>query len=128
MAAFMTSLAATIGVGNIAGVATALVSGGPGALFWIWVWGPIGLFPEPVCTQRTLDAYVANQVNIELQRQWEEVGIETTIHSDQLELAERVARRLQGVLVQSAHELADELQLAAAALEHGLGLLHFLLF
>ena len=32
----------------------------------------------------TLDAYVANQVNIELERQWEEVGIETTIHSDQL--------------------------------------------
>lgn len=32
----------------------------------------------------TLDAYVANQVNIELERQWEEVGIETTIHSEQL--------------------------------------------
>jgi alanine or glycine:cation symporter, AGCS family len=37
--AFMTSLAATIGVGNIAGVATAIVSGGPGALFWIWIYG-----------------------------------------------------------------------------------------
>ncbi len=37
--AFMTSLAATIGVGNIAGVATAIVSGGPGALFWIWLYG-----------------------------------------------------------------------------------------
>jgi AGCS family alanine or glycine:cation symporter len=37
--AFMTSLAATIGVGNIAGVATAIVSGGPGALFWIWCYG-----------------------------------------------------------------------------------------
>jgi AGCS family alanine or glycine:cation symporter len=37
--AFMTSLAATIGVGNIAGVATAIVSGGPGAMFWIWCYG-----------------------------------------------------------------------------------------
>ncbi|MGN0408747.1 MAG: alanine/glycine:cation symporter family protein [Bacteroides sp.] len=32
-----TALAATIGVGNIAGVATAIVSGGPGAIFWMWV-------------------------------------------------------------------------------------------
>ncbi len=37
--AFMTALAATIGTGNIAGVATAVISGGPGALFWIWVYG-----------------------------------------------------------------------------------------
>src|SRR4051812_15457533 len=37
--AFMTSLAATIGTGNIAGVATAIVYGGPGALFWIWCYG-----------------------------------------------------------------------------------------
>lgn len=37
--AFMTAIAATIGVGNIAGVATAVISGGPGALFWIWCYG-----------------------------------------------------------------------------------------
>ncbi|HEX5475237.1 MAG TPA: amino acid carrier protein [Vicinamibacterales bacterium] len=37
--AFMTALAASVGTGNIAGVATAIVSGGPGALFWIWVYG-----------------------------------------------------------------------------------------
>jgi AGCS family alanine or glycine:cation symporter len=37
--AFMTALAASIGTGNIAGIATAIVSGGPGALFWIWVYG-----------------------------------------------------------------------------------------
>lgn len=36
---FMTALAATIGTGNIAGVATAVVSGGPGAVFWIWAYG-----------------------------------------------------------------------------------------
>jgi len=33
----MTALAATIGTGNIVGVATAIASGGPGALFWMWV-------------------------------------------------------------------------------------------
>jgi AGCS family alanine or glycine:cation symporter len=37
--AFMTALAATIGTGNIVGVATAIVKGGPGALFWIWCYG-----------------------------------------------------------------------------------------
>ncbi len=40
---FMTALAATIGVGNIAGVATAIVSGGPGALFWIWCYGAFAM-------------------------------------------------------------------------------------
>ena len=37
--AFMTALGASIGTGNIAGVATAIVSGGPGAMFWIWAYG-----------------------------------------------------------------------------------------
>jgi AGCS family alanine or glycine:cation symporter len=37
--AFMTALAASIGTGNIAGVATAVVAGGPGAVFWIWAYG-----------------------------------------------------------------------------------------
>jgi AGCS family alanine or glycine:cation symporter len=36
---FATALAASIGTGNIAGVATAVVSGGPGAVFWIWCYG-----------------------------------------------------------------------------------------
>ncbi|HAL63123.1 MAG TPA: sodium:alanine symporter family protein, partial [Clostridiales bacterium] len=31
-----TALAATVGTGNIAGVATAIVAGGPGAVFWMW--------------------------------------------------------------------------------------------
>ena len=39
----MTALAATIGVGNIAGVATAMVSGGPGALVWMWISALFGL-------------------------------------------------------------------------------------
>jgi AGCS family alanine or glycine:cation symporter len=41
--AFMTALAASIGTGNIAGVATAIISGGPGALFWIWVYGFVAM-------------------------------------------------------------------------------------
>lgn len=38
-----TALAATIGTGNIAGVATALTCGGPGALFWMWISAAIGM-------------------------------------------------------------------------------------
>jgi AGCS family alanine or glycine:cation symporter len=41
--AFMTALGASIGTGNIAGVATAIVSGGPGALFWIWAYGFVAM-------------------------------------------------------------------------------------
>lgn len=41
--ALMTALAATVGTGNIAGVATAIFSGGPGALFWMWMTGLFGM-------------------------------------------------------------------------------------
>ncbi len=42
-AALMTTLAATIGTGNIAGVATAIFLGGPGALFWMWCTALVGM-------------------------------------------------------------------------------------
>ncbi|RPJ83568.1 MAG: alanine:cation symporter family protein [Acidobacteria bacterium] len=42
-AALSTALAATVGNGNIAGVATALMWGGPGALFWMWGCGFLGM-------------------------------------------------------------------------------------
>ncbi|WLQ12902.1 sodium:alanine symporter family protein [Hahella aquimaris] len=42
-AALMTALAATVGTGNIAGVATALALGGPGALFWMWATALVGM-------------------------------------------------------------------------------------
>ncbi len=42
-AALMTALAATIGTGNIVGVATAMVSGGPGALVWMWLSAAFGI-------------------------------------------------------------------------------------
>lgn len=41
--ALMTALAATIGTGNIVGVATAVVLGGPGAVFWMWVTAIFGM-------------------------------------------------------------------------------------
>lgn len=41
--AVATALASTVGVGNIAGVATAIHFGGPGALFWLWVSGVLGM-------------------------------------------------------------------------------------
>jgi len=42
-AALTTALAATVGIGNIVGVATAITMGGPGAVFWMWVTGLVGM-------------------------------------------------------------------------------------
>jgi AGCS family alanine or glycine:cation symporter len=53
--ALMTSLSATIGTGNIAGVATAIYLGGPGAVFWMWVTALVGMatkYAEAVCAVR----------------------------------------------------------------------------
>ena len=60
--ALMTALAATVGTGNIAGVATAIAAGGPGALFWMWITGLFGMatkFAEAVLAvrYRTTDAF-----------------------------------------------------------------------
>jgi alanine or glycine:cation symporter, AGCS family len=41
--ALMTALSATVGTGNIVGVATAIAAGGPGALFWMWMTGLVGM-------------------------------------------------------------------------------------
>jgi AGCS family alanine or glycine:cation symporter len=53
--ALMTSLSATIGTGNIAGVATAVALGGPGALFWMWITALVGMatkYAEAICAVR----------------------------------------------------------------------------
>ena len=42
-AALTTALSSTIGMGNIAGVAVAITIGGPGAIFWMWISGLIGM-------------------------------------------------------------------------------------
>ena len=59
--ALMTALSATIGTGNIAGVATAVAVGGPGAIFWMWVTALVGMatkYAEAVCAvkYREVDA------------------------------------------------------------------------
>ncbi|MDX1352120.1 MAG: alanine:cation symporter family protein, partial [Thiomicrorhabdus sp.] len=41
--ALMTAMAATVGTGNIAGVAAALFIGGPGAIFWMWITALVGM-------------------------------------------------------------------------------------
>lgn len=60
--ALMTALSATVGTGNIAGVATAIAAGGPGALFWMWITGLFGMatkYAEAVLAvkYREVDAY-----------------------------------------------------------------------
>lgn len=59
--ALMTALSATVGTGNIAGVATAIFLGGPGAIFYMWLIALIGMatkYAEAVCavTYREVDA------------------------------------------------------------------------
>ena len=52
--ALATAIAAQVGTGNVAGTATALVAGGPGALFWLWVaafFGMATIFAEAVLAQ-----------------------------------------------------------------------------
>ena len=54
--ALTTAIAAQVGTGNIAGAATALASGGPGAIFWMWVsafFGMATIYAEAVMAQHT---------------------------------------------------------------------------
>lgn len=52
--AFMVSIASRVGTGNLAGVATAIVLGGPGAVFWMWIialFGAASAFIESTLAQ-----------------------------------------------------------------------------
>ncbi|MGN1038692.1 MAG: alanine/glycine:cation symporter family protein, partial [Mailhella sp.] len=63
--ALMTALAATVGVGNIAGVATAIFTGGPGALFWMWCTAMVGMatkYAETVLAQKYREVTPAGHV------------------------------------------------------------------
>ncbi|MGL5440247.1 MAG: alanine/glycine:cation symporter family protein [Filifactoraceae bacterium] len=54
-ASLATAIAAQVGTGNLAGVATAIAAGGPGAIFWMWLSGFFGMatiFAEAVVSQR----------------------------------------------------------------------------
>ena len=56
--ALATAIAAQVGTGNLAGVATAIVSGGPGAIFWMWIsalFGMSTIFGEAVLAQKYAD-------------------------------------------------------------------------
>ena len=56
--ALATAVAAQVGTGNLAGVATAIASGGPGAIFWMWVSALFGMatnFGEAVLAQKYVD-------------------------------------------------------------------------
>ncbi len=56
--ALATAVAAQVGTGNLAGVATAIASGGPGAIFWMWVSAILGMatnFGEAVLAQKYAD-------------------------------------------------------------------------
>ena len=53
--AFCVSTASRVGVGNIAGIAIAIVSGGPGAIFWMWIAAFLGMatiFGEAIMAQK----------------------------------------------------------------------------
>ncbi len=50
--ALCTALAATVGTGNLAGIAGAIAIGGPGAVFWIWIGGILGMITK--CAEATL--------------------------------------------------------------------------
>jgi AGCS family alanine or glycine:cation symporter len=61
----MTALAATIGTGNIIGVATAILAGGPGALFWMWVSALVGMatkYSEAILAVRFREVNPAGQM------------------------------------------------------------------
>lgn len=64
--ALTTALAATIGTGNIVGVATAMVSGGPGALVWMWISAAFGLtskFSECMLAIKYREVNVAGEMS-----------------------------------------------------------------
>jgi len=62
--ALATSIAAQIGTGNVAGVATAIAMGGPGAVFWMWVsafFGMSTIFVEATLAQKYRETDVDGQ-------------------------------------------------------------------
>lgn len=53
--ALCTALAATVGTGNLAGIAGAIAIGGPGSVFWIWIGGILGMITK--CAEATLSVH-----------------------------------------------------------------------
>ncbi len=69
--ALSTALSATVGIGNIAGVALAIHWGGPGALFWMWVTGVLGMATK--FSEVTLAQKYRNVREPDPERPWEGV-------------------------------------------------------
>lgn len=73
--ALATAIAAQVGTGNLAGVATAIAAGGPGAIFWMWMSALFGMatnFGEAVLAQKyatTVDGEVTGGQHITWQRE-----------------------------------------------------------
>ncbi|TVP75998.1 MAG: sodium:alanine symporter family protein [Gemmatimonadales bacterium] len=67
--ALSTALSATVGIGNIAGVALAIHWGGPGALFWMWVTGVLGMATK--FSEVTLSQKYRNVREPDPERPWE---------------------------------------------------------
>ncbi len=67
--ALSTALSATVGIGNIAGVALAIHWGGPGALFWMWVTGVLGMATK--FSEVTLAQKYRNVRELDPSRPWE---------------------------------------------------------
>ena len=62
--ALCTALAATVGTGNIVGVATAIKAGGPGALFWMWLAAFFGMATKsPAVRCITFKTALASNIN-----------------------------------------------------------------
>ena len=59
-AAFLANVAATVGIGNIAGVGTAIHLGGPGALFWMWMSALFGMFFRMASTYMAIKSQPAD--------------------------------------------------------------------
>ena len=80
-AALCTSLSATIGTGNIVGVATAVVAGGAGALFWMWVAAIVGIATKYAecmlaCKYREVaeDGHIVGGPFLYIEKVWEATG------------------------------------------------------
>ena len=116
--AVATALASTVGVGNIAGVATAIYLGGPGALFWLWVSGLLGMctkFAEIVVAlhYREADASGTIQTSYSYEpygkaTQSGQASGNTFQYTDDIYTGFRTARILHWSIEKGTFELASE--------------------
>ena len=88
--ALMVALSATVGTGNIAGVATAIYIGGPGALFWMWMTGLVGM------ATKYAEAVLAVKYRVQNENGTFSGAGRTTSRAAGLEMAGHALRLLRG--------------------------------